>query len=509
MAMPEDERAIYRAARHMRRRRMPAAALGGLLTLLALAGLYLAYVKHIPFTGHGYELEATFRNAVDVSTGSPVRIAGVNVGEVLGTEQNSNVTTVRFNIEDDGRPVNADATVKLRPRMFFEGNWFLDLDPGSPSAPELDHGDSIPMSRTATAVQFDEVLNTLQAPVRDDLGDLLFGYGYALTRVPTPADDLGFEPFVQGKSAAEAINLAFEEGELAGRSSSRVLEALRGTEPHDLSRLIATGGRTFEALSEHEAQLQDLITNWNRFTGALAAESANLEATFVELAPTLETAETSLDNLNRTLPPLRTWAREIEPAVAELPALIEAGGPWLDEARPLLQRSEAGGLVRMLRRAMPGLAGAADASLDTLPEISNLSLCTTQVLIPTGDQVILDRFSNGEPNYREFFYSTVNIAGESQTFDGNGPMLRLQPAVGDVLTTAANPQGEEAFGTIPPASLDDKTLFSHTTVPPLGTQPQLGPRPPMRPDVKCQTNAVPDLNAGLGTVGPPSPAPVP
>ncbi len=35
-------------------------------------------------------------------------------------------------ISDEGRPIKQDATFKLRPRLFLEGNLFVDVNPGSP-----------------------------------------------------------------------------------------------------------------------------------------------------------------------------------------------------------------------------------------------------------------------------------------------------------------------------------------------------------------------------------------
>ena len=55
-------------------------------------------------------------------------------------------------------PVHEDATLKVRPRLFLEGNFFVDLHPGTPSAPKLDDGGTIPLSQTATPVQLDQVL---------------------------------------------------------------------------------------------------------------------------------------------------------------------------------------------------------------------------------------------------------------------------------------------------------------------------------------------------------------
>ncbi len=109
--------------------------------------------------------------------------------EVISTSRNGNDTNVTFTVEGSGRPIHADAYAEIRPRTFLEGNFFIELDPGSPSAPELGSGATIPVSRTSTAVQLDEVLTALQSPVRADLSHLLESYGEALTHKPTAAED--------------------------------------------------------------------------------------------------------------------------------------------------------------------------------------------------------------------------------------------------------------------------------------------------------------------------------
>lgn len=499
MALPEDERALYRAKHHRRRARVPAWLIGLVLIVAAIVGPYLAFQRHVPFTDRGFELNAVFSDSMQIASGSPVRIAGVNVGEVLEAEREGENTRLRFYVDEEALPIAEDAKAKLRPRMFFEGNWFLELDPGSPSAPALEEGETIPVTRTRVAVQLDEVLTALQSDTRQDLADVLVEYGKALNRKPLPADDRTFERFVHGKTGGEALNLAFEYGGDAGRSSAQVLEAFRGRRPDDLSKLISGAARTFDGLAGREEALRELITNWEGFTGALADESDNLARTFAELAPTLEVSETSLKNLSDSLPSLRAWARELEPSLRELPGTIEASLPWFDQARPLISDEEAGGSIRLLRRATPGLSAAARHGLNTLRQIDLLSRCTSEVLIPTGNQVINDDFSTGEPNYREFFYATANLAGEGSNFDGNGPFIGLMPAIGDVLVTMENPiSGAGGQG-------PDNPLYGHTTLPPLGNQPQLGGLPPFKPRVPCHTQDVPDLNSGLGQPGPPSP----
>ena len=79
---------------------------------------------------------------------------------------------------------------------------------------------------------------------------------------------------MKGKTGAEGLNGALNYGGPAGRYSAQVTNAFLGTSPGDLSRLVAGAGRTFGALARREADLQGLIVNFDTFTGALAAQSA-------------------------------------------------------------------------------------------------------------------------------------------------------------------------------------------------------------------------------------------
>jgi ABC-type transporter Mla subunit MlaD len=475
-------------------------AIAIIFILIFTIGPYLAFTGHVPFTSYGYELKATFANSANVALNSPVRIAGVEVGKVISTSRDGNATTVTFTVDETGRPIHTDAFAAIRPRIFLEGNFFIELDPGSPSAPDMDSGATIPVSHTSTAVQLDEVLTALQSPVRADLSRLLEGFGTALTHEPTAAEDANQLPEVRGKTGAEAINGAFKYGGDAGRYSSQVTNAFLGTQQHDLSRLVAGAGRTFGAFASREADLQGLIDNFNVFTGALAAQSNNLSTTVNLLAPFLGTTRASLVSLNRTLPPLRTYAIELTPAVAQLPSLISASKPWLAQVRPLLSGKEGGGVARLLAESTPGLAGAAQAGVEVaLPQLNQLSLCTTKVFVPTGNQTIEDRFATG-PSYREFFYTFANLAAFAQSYDGNGPYVRTQVGGGPLLVGESNPQGN-------PSTLSDGINYAHTIVPPIGNQPQLGGLPPLKPDVRCYTNPVPNVNGRLGQVGAPTPSP--
>lgn len=481
-----------------RRERVPNWLIAVIFILVFTIGPYVAFTKHIPFTSYGYELKATFTNSANIALKSPVRIAGVEVGKVISTERDGDATTVVFTVDNSGRPIHKDAFASIRPRIFLEGNFFVELDPGSPSSPELGSGGTIPISHTSTAVQIDQVLTALQSPVRADLGRLLESYGNALTHEPTEAENLDQLPQVKGLSGGQALNKAFQYGGEAGKYSAQVTQALTGTQKHDLAKLVAGSGRTFAAFSANQAALQGLIDNFNVITGALANQSENLSTTVRELAPTLRTVHTSLVSLDKSLPPLRTYAIELKPAVAELPELISSSKPWLAQVSPLLSGKEGGGVAKLLAEATPGLAGATQAGKEVaLPQLNQLSQCTTKVLVPTGNQTIEDQFSTGAPNYREFIYDLSNFAAAAQNFDGNGPFLRTNVGGGPVLVGEANPKGN---------LLSDKINYAHVSENPLGTQPQLGGQPEFKPEVRCYTQPVPDVNGPLSKVGPASPS---
>jgi len=470
---------------------------GVIAAIVILILTYFAYTKELPWSSEGYTANAVFKNATTLRADSPVRIAGVNVGKVTDVEADGDNAKVTFTVDPEGLPLHEDAAITIRPRLFLGGNYFLDLRPGSPSAPDLDDGGTIPVTRTATAVELDEVLTTLQRSDRENLSKLLDGYGSALDDPPTPKMDEGMDPDVVGLSGAEAINKTFDYGGQAGKSSSQVSEALLGEKAGDLRGMIKASASVFQQLASRDRELSELITNFSVTTGAFASEATSLQNTLAELAPTVEQAQDQLPVINASFPPLRAYARELTPAVKELPSTIKAGNPWLDQARKLVQRNELAGIVADLHKATPTLSQGTANLTALLDQLGKFSRCQSNVLAPTGDTVITDQFTTNQSNFNEFLYGTAAQAGEGGNFDGNGKFLRVQPGGGASETSVPYPYGVAATDTV---------NYSRTIADPIGTQPLLpSSAPPFRPDVACGTQDVPDLNGPQGSVGPSNP----
>ena len=201
--------------------------------LIITIGPYLAFTKHIPFTSYGYEVKATFANGVNISQ----KLAGPDRrGRSRQSDRASNATATRPRSPSPstapaGRSTT-DAFAEIRPRIFLEGNFFIELDPGSPSAPEMDSGGTIPVSHTSTAVQLDEILTALQSPVRADLGRLLEGFGTALNAAADRRRRRDPAPRGAGaRAAAKRSTACFKYGGDAGRYGAQVTNAFLGTSP--------------------------------------------------------------------------------------------------------------------------------------------------------------------------------------------------------------------------------------------------------------------------------------
>ena len=134
----------------------------GLMAITAtVVAVWLAFGGSNPFD-HRFELKIVVQSGSEMHSRTPVRIAGVDVGKVRKVERGpGSAATVTVVLDRRALPIHADATAKIRPRIFLEGNFFVDLTQGTPSARKLESGDKLPLSQTATPVQLDQVLTAL------------------------------------------------------------------------------------------------------------------------------------------------------------------------------------------------------------------------------------------------------------------------------------------------------------------------------------------------------------
>ncbi len=489
--------------------RLPSWLIGLVLVIVLAIASLLAFTKELPW-GDAYEVRAVFESAQNLRGDSPVRIAGVNVGKVTSVEpltsaegdqvtaqtgdgeqpasageapvQQAAVVTMELN--EDALPLHEDATFKLRPRLFLEGNYFVDMEPGSPNAAVTDDGHTFPVNQTSYSVQLDQILTTLQADVRSDLRVFL--------------DQLG-NAFIK-HGGAEGFRELYRTSAPAGKYTSQVNLAYLGTEPGDLTGLIRGLDRVVRGLGRNEATLQDLVTNFRIFSGSFAAEDVALGQAIEELPTTLEAAQPAFTKLNASFPALRAFAREALPGTRSAPATLRAATPFVAQIRALVSEDELRGLVADLRPTIPQLAELSRRSVGFLNQSRALASCFNEVIIPWANDTVnpVDP-SNQYPHepggrvFEETGYGLAGIASESRSGDANGQYIRVQGGGG--INTVKIPN---AIPSVDGVGLQDAVGL--TPFPILGSMPNIEDslKTPFKPNKPCETQEPPNLQAGVG-----------
>ena len=457
-----------------RKRRKPLSKFAaGVIGIIVLAVLvYGGFTKFANPFASPFTIHAVVPSSNGLRPESLVRIAGVNVGKVTSVSpvNGSQAAKVDMTIGDNGLPLHSDATFWIRPRIFLEGNFFVDVSPGSPNAPTVKSDHVFPLQQTREPVQLDQILSSLQANTRQNLQILLKEYGNAV--------------YQGGPAFARSVQYWLP----AYKYSAIVEHDLLGLQPHDLSNAIYEQGNVSASFNAHPQALQSLITDFNTTARALANQSANLQNSIAQLPPTLEAATPAFNALNAAFPPTRALARALLPGVKNTGRTIDASLPFINQLRLLVQPSELRGLVQDLVPTVPALANLTNQTIPLMrDQVRPASSCVVQNYVPWSNLQINDsnfNASNGfppHPAYVEDLQLLPGIAGESRTFDGNGPIIRLLFG-GGTFTYSLNLGGVPTFGSL---------LQPLTGVQPV--PPPNDARPPLAggdvPNAPCETQA--------------------
>jgi phospholipid/cholesterol/gamma-HCH transport system substrate-binding protein len=480
----------------MRRHRSRVSNLSAGVIAAVVIGLacYLVFGGSVPFSSSPFVLKAMFTAETQLHLNSPVRIAGVDVGQVTSVQRvpgSPTAALVKMSISKNGLPIHANATINVRPRLFLEGNFYVDLAPGTPEAPALSSGSTLPAGNTSGPVQLDRVLSALTSNTRANLQALLQGFGGALNDKPTAAEDASQDPTQRGLTAAQSLNQSLKYSAGAFKASTLVNEALLGSQSNDLAGVVTGTDHFFGALASTQARLSHLVGVFNATVAALANRQHDLSQTISLLPSALRATNNSLGPLEASFAPTRAFARDLLPSVKQLPATISIGLPWIAQSTALVSPQELGGLLSHLTPAVQGTAATLTATKSLLRNSDALARCLTHNLIPVGNERIQDPpLTTGLQLYQELFQSAVGLASTSQNFDGNGRYVRASTAGG------ADREATSSLGTGGPT-------FGNAVLPTLGTRPaNPGQAPPIRSNVACFKNAVPNLNAAKTGTGP-------
>jgi phospholipid/cholesterol/gamma-HCH transport system substrate-binding protein len=446
---------------------------------------YYAFNQGLPFVPH-FTMHALVTNSVNVRGGDPVRIAGVDVGAVQGTSPAGRLTDITFTVNGNGRPVHTDATVRVRDRLFLEGGYYLELNPGSPSAPVAHGGYTIPPAQTSTPVQFYNVLSTFDSATRGDLANIFETLNQGFS--PRPGQPLS-------DSGAASLKQAAPQFAPTLKDIAIVTRALRGTTPGDVETLLTTASRVTDTLAANSAQLADLVSGLNKTSSALAASDGALAQTVSGIDQLLIAAPPALTAIDQSQAPLQNLARALDPSLKVAPPLLDQLNGAVLELGAIVTPAGRTRLLTSLNATFVQLPTIITRLASAFPITKQLTDCLQHNVIPVFNKEVPDgSLSTGRPVWQDFAHFLPGVAGASGNFDANGPYTRVLTAAGPGFLSGGVLGTSSIIGTI------------NSTLPPGGTS-LLGARPiwagdlsssAFRPDVPCASQPVPNLASTTG-----------
>lgn len=398
---------------------------GAIVLGLGLLIIVLVVLNKIPIldsTG-GYTIRADFTKINNVNNRTPVRVDGVDVGEVTGVGAGPDPqrsSEVKINITQGGLVVHQDATASIRWRTVLGGPMYIALNPGSPDAPRL--SGAIPVANTSDQTEFDDVLRLYNGNTDQAQRQLFKGL----------AATLGAP-----KATGTSIN-ALPDLTTVGNG----LKPYAGTDPGDLSRVVATTAQTVQHLGASTASLQGLVDGADQTLGAIDAQRSAL-GQMLQLSPgTLNSTYVTSKRLVTTLNHLDPLVRNLEPGSKLIYSMSNALQPALNQARAVLTDAQP-----LLASARPTFANLGSAAQTGAPFFKGLEAPVARL-----NSNILPWLQQRSPdtkiiNYESIgpFFSVLNEAAAE--YDSSGYRLHLSTLVGSasVIDEADLTAGQQAL----------------------------------------------------------------
>jgi len=336
--------------------------------LVAAVAAALIAVAVAALSGGGDDariVRAEFADASGLRSGSLVRVNGAKAGSVHKLRVTPRDTAmVELRLDDDVVP-GAGVRAAIRPANLL-GEKFVDLTIGDRARPIR----AIPLARTSTPVEIDDVLDVLDPTTRGRLGLLVGELGASLDH--------------RGRDLSAALRAAPRTVEDAGQLFAQVSQ-----DTDVLERLLVEADRVADSVAGERRALGELVRTGGEALAVPAARRAELARLLRVAPPALRQLRASLRHLDRTgsaLGPAARGLRATAPALAEtlraLPGFDAAAAPALAEvtrSSPSLARlgRDAAPVVRRLR---PAAAALRDLAGDAEPLTSTLDRSAADLL---------------------------------------------------------------------------------------------------------------------------------
>jgi phospholipid/cholesterol/gamma-HCH transport system substrate-binding protein len=367
------------------------------VALVAALAIYLLLLR-----GGGHEYTLVFENAGQLVKGDNVQIGGRAVGTVTSIElTENNQAAIGISVEEPYAPLREGTQAIIRlTSLSGIANRYVALTPGPDASKTLGDNARLDTASTTTAVDLDQIFNTLDPDARKDLQGVIEGFK---TQFEGKGD--------KANASAQYFNPLL--------SSARRLVNETTQDEAALTEFLVNSSRTMTAIAERRDDLADLVGNANATTGAIAAENRALSEALALLPTTLRRGNSTFVNLRATLDDLDPLVADSKPATKDLAPFLRELRPLVRDAKPtiadlstLLRRPGTNNDLVEATRKLPGFQRVASPSFKSGTGALQKSQPVLEFLRPYIPELVgwFRDFGSGSANY-----------------DANGHYARIQP----------------------------------------------------------------------------------
>jgi phospholipid/cholesterol/gamma-HCH transport system substrate-binding protein len=369
---------------------------------VAVVLVAIVVVALLLFTGGtSYTVKVQFQNAGQLVKGNLVEVSGRPIGTVSNISlTNGGLAQIEITL-DELSPLHEGTSAVIRSSSLSGiANRYVALSLGPNSNPKIANGGYIRADHTTAPVDLDQLFNTLDAPTRKGLQDIIQG----------SATQYG------GKVRQANESLKYFNPALS--TSSQVLrEVVRDRVV--FQHFVTDTANVVSDLAQRRGDLAALVGNANATAAAIGSQNVALSQTLTLLPNTLREANTTFVNLRATLDDLDVLVAASKPNSRHLAQFLRVLRPLVHDSRPT---------IRDLRQLVhtPGQGNDLTDLLIKSPSLANL----TDVVFPRAikslkqSQPVLEYVRPYTPDFAGWL---TKFGQGAATYDANGHYARIQP----------------------------------------------------------------------------------
>jgi phospholipid/cholesterol/gamma-HCH transport system substrate-binding protein len=273
--------------------------------------------------GSTYTVDAYFVNAAQLVKGNLVQIGGTKVGSVKDLTLTENgQARVHLTIDKEYAPLRQGTQATIRQASLSGiANRYVDLtmpSGDSSNTDEIPSGGSIDINNTTTAVELDQLFNTID----DDTSDSVKAFFR--------------NSATQFRGKERQQKLAYKYLNPALSTSSRLFNELNRDQPR-LERFLVDSAKLVTTLAERRDDLAALVGNLNTTFTALGNQREALAESITLLPGFMRQANTTFVDLRSALDDVDPLVDASKPVAPKLDQLLTQLRPFANDARPTVR----------------------------------------------------------------------------------------------------------------------------------------------------------------------------